>query len=113
MSTATRSTTRPRLSASAACELVVDFPRRKEMLTSREYTIRLATTEGVSDVEVSIDGGPWRRCRPAVGFWWFDWRGFASGRHQVAARGRRPDGGELLTAPRPFEVDLEVPAAGE
>lgn len=42
---------------------------------AREYTFRVAAPETADEVDVSIDRGPWRPCRRAAGYWWFDWSG--------------------------------------
>lgn len=111
MTTATRSAAKTRPTPSHAYELGIDFPQRRDLIFSREYTFRIGASSGVSGVEVSIDEGPWQPCREAVGYWWFDWSNFGQGRHQLVARGARPDGREILTSPRSFEVDFEgVPA---
>jgi hypothetical protein len=46
----------------------------------------LVSARGAARVELSIDGGAWRPCRKAAGFWFLDWSAFGSGRHCVMAR---------------------------
>lgn len=76
--------------------LTIDFPQEGEPIASREYTLRLTAAEGVPAVEVSLDGGPWSSCRPAVGHWWFDWSGFAPGEHELRGRAVGADGRETV-----------------
>jgi hypothetical protein len=80
--------------------LTFDFPQEGEPISSREYTLRLTSGEGVPSVEVSVDGGPWMPSRPAVGHWWFDWSGFAPGDHELRGRAVGADGRELVVQRR-------------
>jgi hypothetical protein len=74
--------------------LSVDYPQEGELISARGYTFRIAGQ--ALNVEVAIDGDEWRPCRPAQGYWWFDWSGYASGRHQMLVRGR-PEAGAGYT----------------
>ena len=66
-------------------EVAVDYPQERELVTSPEYTFRVAT-KAASRVEISIDDNMWQPCRQADGYWWYDWTGYMSGRHQAVAR---------------------------
>lgn len=79
--------------------IVVDFPREGEIIYNQSFCIRLGVGEN-THVEISINGGPWKPCRHSVGFWWFDWSGYGSGRHTILARVVTPSGNLLKTPPR-------------
>jgi len=66
-------------------DLYLDYPKAQERISSPEYTFRVGSKVHGS-VEISVDGGPWQPCRPAAGYWWFDWRCEKPGRHKAAAR---------------------------
>ena len=65
--------------------IVIDYPKQGEVIHAKHYTVRVGTTP-CQKVEISIDDQPWHPCRHAVGFWWYDWTGYAPGNHQVVAR---------------------------
>ncbi len=65
--------------------VVVDYPQEGEVLIGPDYTIRIGASEKGS-TEVSIDGGEWKKCRMAEGFWWYDWKHYPPGPHTIAAR---------------------------
>ncbi|MBI3551636.1 MAG: hypothetical protein HY077_03900 [Elusimicrobia bacterium] len=90
--------------------VVVDFPQEGEAILSPEYTLRVGASADAEKVEVSIDGADWKACRNAVGFWWFDWAGYASKAHKVSARITTKDGRTVFSDPRKFSVKL--PSAG-
>lgn len=87
--------------------VVLDYPKPGEVITSPNYTLRVGATENVQTVEVSIDGSPWLPTRPAAGFFWFDWSNYMSGRHEIAVRARLSDGGFEKTDLRRVRVELE------
>jgi hypothetical protein len=95
--------------------LVIDYPVEGETVASPEYTIRLSATGGhaggVRRAEVSIDGGPWSACRPAAGYWWYDWSGYLAGRHQLRTRLQLRDGRVAQAAQRTIAVNLASAAA--
>ena len=92
---------------SMAAAAVLDFPQAGEVITGPYYTFRIGTPEGSEGVEVAVDRGPWHACRRSAGYWWYDWSGYASGDHELVARGRTPDGEELRSEVRKFQVALE------
>lgn len=65
--------------------VAIDFPCKEETIRSDHYTLRIGAAEE-GQVEVSLDGGPWQPCRPAQGYWWFDWSGYGAGRHRAVAQ---------------------------
>lgn len=84
-------------------DLTIDFPQEGEVITSSHYTIRISATEA-SDVEVSINEGPWQACRESAGYWWFDWSSYESGPHEIMARGVDREG-DLIEADCEIRVD--------
>jgi hypothetical protein len=56
-------------------------------------------------MKVSINGGAWQDCRPANGYWWFDWWNFETGNFFAEALALI-DGKEVKTARRKFKVAL-------
>lgn len=84
--------------------ITVDFPREDEAIGSAAYAFRIEAADA-ERVDLSIDDGLWRPCRPAVGYWWFDWEGCPAGRHQAVARAVR-NGESELSAVRLFRVEL-------
>lgn len=87
----------------------LDYPQPGEEIQSPHYTLRFAADATPRAVEVSIDDGPWRACREALGHWWFDWSGFGSGEHGLALRVTCADGTVELTRERPLLVRLSEP----
>ncbi len=86
--------------------LSVDYPRQNEVVASEQYTIRVFVPAGAKNVGISIDQGPWKSCRPAVGFWWYDWSGYADGEHEIVASLVNPDGKRIICEPHEFFVNL-------
>ena len=72
--------------------LDIDYPPADETITAPTYTFRISSTEALIEAEISIDRGPWQRCRHACGLWWYDWSGYGPGTHTVAARGTTRSG---------------------
>jgi len=85
---------------------VIDYPEKDERVTSPHYSIRAGARQDVDKVEISIDGSPWLSCRPAAGYWWYDWSGYISGGHEVKCRAHR-GGNVILSAARRFRVELD------
>lgn len=83
--------------------IVIDHPKNNETINSRHYTVRIGASECAS-VEISIDDHPWHPCRPAVGYWWYDWHGFSAGSHQVVARMLKTNGEFLISKRRRVKV---------
>lgn len=84
--------------------LDIDYPSPGETVTSPTYTFRIGSSEPLTEAEVSIDRGPWQRCRHACGQWWYDWSGYDSGTHHLAARGVTRSGQPVNSTLRRFEV---------
>lgn len=89
-----------------AVKLSVDFPQRNETIVSGDYSLRVSAPQDCRKVEVSIDAGPWMECRAAVGHWWYDWSGYADGRHEVVARALTADERWVPSEPRKLLVKL-------
>lgn len=92
-------------------QLSIDYPRQGETITGAGYTFRVSAPLDSRVVEVAIDQGPWKPCREASGFWWFDWSGYESGEHQLVARLVTAEGRPISTEPHEFLVRLEKAAA--
>jgi hypothetical protein len=89
-----------------AAMVAVNFPQEGEHIDGREYTLRIEA-KTASAVEVSIDQNEWQGCRAAGGYWWYDWAGFAAGKHRVVARILPHNGGgRHISRPVSFQVDL-------
>lgn len=86
--------------------VVIDYPQRGELITSKEYAIRIEAKEAAK-VELSIDGGPWQLCRFAVGYWWFDWSGYLPGKHELAVLTTDENGSTVGEAQRQVRVGSE------
>jgi hypothetical protein len=76
-----------------ALYISIDFPREGETIKTTTYGIRVSASAGYKP-EIAIDGYDWKPCRPAVGFWWFDWANYPMGPHTIEAR--MLDGQKLL-----------------
>lgn len=87
-------------------ELTIDYPQASETIVSTNYTLRLDGGPAAA-VQVSIDDGPWTDCRRDVGYWWFDWCGYETGRHEVKAQALSADGRVTAVESRQVLVRLE------
>jgi len=96
---------RPRATSKRA-PLRVSYPREGETISHPTYTVQIAVDEPAAGVEACVDQGDWQPCREALGLWWFDWKGYDSGEHQLAARLRRRDGSVAASEPRIVFVKL-------
>ena len=85
----------------------VEYPEQDETIVSPHYTIRVAAARDADGVDVSVDQGPWQRCRNAAGYWWYDWSGYANGEHAVIARTRGENGRWIMSAPQEFVVETD------
>lgn len=85
---------------------VVDHPQQGEKITAPHYTFRVGTNGDIARVEISLNAGPWQACRNAVGYWWYDWSGYTSGRYQLTVRAQTKDNQEFISAPCKFQVVL-------
>lgn len=84
----------------------IDQPQEDERVTAPSYTFRIKAPLNAERVDVSLDGGPWQRCRYASGYWWHDWAGYGPGPHQAAARVRPFDSRGFILRTRRFSVEL-------
>ncbi|MBV9079911.1 MAG: hypothetical protein JO102_02190, partial [Elusimicrobia bacterium] len=71
--------------AKAASKPSIDFPVEGELVLPGHYAVRVSAPEG-SGPEISTDGKQWNACRPAVGYFWFDWWPSAKGRVTLQLR---------------------------
>lgn len=90
----------------AASMLAVEYPRQGETISSSDYTVRVFAPQTANKVGISIDQGPWMSCRPAVGYWWYDWSGIENGEHQIAVSMETEQGSRIISEPHEFFVDL-------
>jgi len=91
--------------AEKGAQVAIDFPQQGERIVSPDYTFRIgAKTAGA--VEISIDGGEWRPCREAEGYWWYDWSGYEPGKHKAVARVHPENGREIPSETRRFVVEF-------
>lgn len=81
----------------------LDLPVPGEAVTAPHYALRVSAPEAAL-VAVSIDGGGWLPCRFAAGFWWYEWSGYAPGRHVIGVQSRGVDGAVRAQASRPVSV---------
>jgi len=77
--------------------VAIDYPKKGEIITSPNYTIRIGASAG-NTVEVSIDAGDWKTCRLAEGYWWYDWANYSPGSHFIKARIRDNEGKVIRTS---------------
>lgn len=103
-------TARRRHSKTPTAMLAVEFPRPNEKITSSDYTVRVFAPATAQKVGISIDQGPWKSCRSAVGYWWYDWSGIDNGEHQIVVSMTTPEGSRILSEPHEFEVALNLVA---
>ncbi len=76
--------------------LTIDYPKENEVITSLHYAIRITSSEN-SNVEISINNGPWNPCRYSHDgsgnwYWWFDWSNYVKGPHKLIARVKNANG---------------------
>ena len=92
--------------AVVVAEITVDYPQSREVVTSHDYTFRIAA-KSASRVEISIDDNEWQPCRQSDGYWWYDWSGYMSGKHQAIAKIQPQNDGQKLTSQTcRFRVEL-------
>lgn len=88
-------------------KIAIDYPKQHERISSASYTFRVSAALGDGErVLVSVDGAPFRPCRYAEGFWWFDWDGYRSHHHRLAAKIESADGEVVSETTRRFAVAL-------
>ncbi|MDE2313845.1 MAG: hypothetical protein KGL04_06700 [Elusimicrobia bacterium] len=100
----------PTQAATASAAILLDYPQEGEIITSSCYTFRIAPRVAAIGVDISIDQGPWAPCRESVGYWWYDWSGYAAGQHQASVRVRTADGRLVPSDIRQFETRSEPTA---
>lgn len=105
-STATAEAPRAKKTPLVSLRPMVDFPQQGDTIRSREYTVRVGAPQAARAVEVSFNQGPWQPCRPAEGYWWYDWTGFQAGEHEVVARAIGADGASQRSEPHEFFVEF-------
>ena len=71
--------------------LSIDFPAEGEDVMPGHYAVRLTST-AAGDVDLKIGESDWLPCRPALGYFWFDWYPFKAGEHRLTARLRPAKG---------------------
>lgn len=91
----------------AVAEITMDYPQERERVTSPDYTFRIEA-KGASRVEISIDQNEWQPCRQAEGYWWYDWSGYMSGKHQAISRIQPQNDGQKATS-RTIRFQVELP----
>lgn len=79
----------------------IDYPFEGELVSGKEYTVRVSAPKDADRVELCLNNGPWRPCRSAAGYWWLDCREFPRGDCQARARIHTP-AGTALTLLRRF-----------
>jgi hypothetical protein len=82
----------------------IEYPGKGETIVSPTYTIRVDAPASAEALDVSIDQGPWRPCRKDVGYWWYDWAGYADGEHDIITRIRGRNGRWRMSSPRQVAV---------
>ena len=93
--------------AAVTAEVTLDYPQERERVIGPEYTFRVAA-RAASRVEIAIDGNAWQPCRQAEGYWWYDWSGYLSGKHQAVARIQPQNDGQKSTS-RTCRFLVELP----
>jgi hypothetical protein len=97
----TRAVRKPKQAAPAVpgAYVVIDHPSQNETVSGLHYAIRIGASEN-GNVEISFNGGEWIPCRPAAGYWWFDWGYFTPGEYTIVARLRSPEGTTIAESAR-------------
>ncbi|MBI4386558.1 MAG: hypothetical protein HY551_04190 [Elusimicrobia bacterium] len=85
-------------------EVGVDYPREGENITGSHYAFRISVGLPVTEVEISLNRGDWKPCRPALGFWWYDWTGFGAGDYELQVRACDAQGASKIPVARRFRV---------
>ncbi|HBA62017.1 MAG TPA: hypothetical protein DCZ92_14625 [Elusimicrobia bacterium] len=92
--------------AETGARAALDYPKQGEEICAPQYTFRAGAVGAVERVELSINRGPWQACRYSVGYWWYDWAGYSSGRYQAEVKARLKSGGMVASGPVKFQVIL-------
>ena len=96
--------------AKKSTEIAFDYPKANEMISSAHYAFRLQTRLA-GNVDISINGGPWTPCRPAAGYWWFDWAPDGQDRGKAVGRLLSENGRIFQTPARSFRGSTPPAAA--
>ena len=80
--------------------VALDYPQKTEVIASNHYAFRISAAEDVQHVAISIDGSDPISCRPAAGYFWYDWSDFTSGQHGVLVIATFADGSAKQTKVR-------------
>ncbi len=88
-----------------AARVEIDYPRERERVTSRSYTIRIDAA-GAQRCLVSIDDSQFHTCRQADGYFWFDLQDLRAGQHDIVAKALLDNGEVVLSDPRRFRVEF-------
>ncbi|MDR1123197.1 MAG: hypothetical protein LBL61_00995 [Elusimicrobiota bacterium] len=83
--------------------LCIDYPAHNATVCCGQYSLRLGTPHAAQWVKISLNGGPWLECRPAVGYWWYDWRNAEAGSFTAEAVAFI-EGEEVRSPKRRFKV---------
>jgi hypothetical protein len=89
-----------------AVVVAIDRPGIGETIQSPHYTIRIVAPLDAEMVEISVDRTPWRLCRYASGYWWFDWWDYLPGEHSARVRVRPFDDKGYVLADRAVRVAI-------
>ena len=65
--------------------VVIDYPSNGKKIQPGHYSVRIGASGG-GTVQVSINGGNWKDCRPSAGYYWYDWVSIPQGNHKISAR---------------------------
>jgi len=87
-------------------EICIDYPAHNENIYCGHYCFRLGgIADNIGWMKISVNGGPWKDCRRANGYFWHDWWNFETGAFYAEALAL-VDGKEVKTAKRKFTVTL-------
>jgi len=95
---------KPPAPPSVGGRVTLDYPQQGEKITTPGYSLRAGTVGDVEKVEISLNQGPWLACRYSVGYWWYDWCGYAEGRQQAEVRAYLRNGNTVSDGPVRFQV---------
>ncbi|MDR0952575.1 MAG: hypothetical protein LBM71_00030 [Elusimicrobiota bacterium] len=96
--------TQPKVAA-AKKNVCIDYPLHDDTISCGHYSFRVGAIGNIDGIKISVNGGPWQDCRPANGYWWYDWWNFEEGVHIVEALALI-DGEEVKTPKRKFKVSF-------
>ncbi len=69
----------------AARKVFVDYPQEGEHIPLGSYSIRVGAASA-EIAEIAVNGKAWNKCRPAEGYYWFDWSPKKPGPARIVAR---------------------------